>query len=70
MRLVNHRATVWEIAAYLAHEDTKLTAMYVNKANRLILGASGMSRLGGTKMEQNLSNLAVELDIIVGKSEE
>ena len=41
-RLANHGATEWEIAAYLAHEDTKLTSKYVKKANRSILGASGM----------------------------
>ena len=68
-RLANHGATEWEFAAYLAHEDTKLAAKYVKMANRSILGASGMSRLGGTKMEQNLSNLAVGLDISADKSE-
>ena len=69
-RLANHGATEWEIAANLAHENTKLTAKYIKKANRSILGASGMSRLGGTKMEQDLSNLAVRLDISADKSEE
>ena len=69
-RLAKHGATEWEIAAYLAQEDTKLTAKYVKKANRSILGASGMSRLGGTKMEQNLSNFAVGLDISADKSKQ
>lgn len=62
-RLADHGATEWEIAAYLGHEDTTLTAVYVKKANRSRLGASGMARLSRTNPEQNLSNLSDRLDI-------
>ncbi|SIT83542.1 tyrosine-type recombinase/integrase [Pontibaca methylaminivorans] len=55
-RLAEHGATEWEIASFLAHEDTKQAAVYVRKANRAKLGTSALARLGGAKSEHNLSN--------------
>ncbi len=46
--LANHGATDLEIAAYLAHKDTKMTAKYVRTARRSTLGASGMAKLPRT----------------------
>jgi len=61
-QLAEHGATEWEIASFLAHEDTKMAAVYVRKANRAKLGTSALARLGGPKSEQNLSNLNQGLD--------
>lgn len=61
-RLAEHGATEWEIASFLAHEDAKQAAIYVRKANRAKLGTSALAKLGGTKMEQNLSNPNKGLD--------
>jgi len=69
-RLAEHGATEWEIAAYLAHENTKLTAIYVKQANRSVLGASGMARLNRANPDQNLSNLSTGLDINTDKCED
>jgi len=68
-RLAEHGATEWEIAAFLAHEDTKEAATYVRKANRAKLGTSALARLTGPKTEQNLSNLSDGLDKTSRKNE-
>ena len=67
--LAEHGATEWEIAAFLAHEDTKEAATYVRKANRAKLGTSALARLTGPKTEQNLSNLSDGLDKTSRKNE-
>ncbi|MCU4654298.1 tyrosine-type recombinase/integrase [Roseibacterium sp. SDUM158016] len=61
-RLAEHGATEWEISSFLAHEGTKEAATYVRKASRSKLGTAALARLGGTKSEQNLSNLSERLD--------
>jgi integrase len=44
-RLAEHGATDWEIAAYLAHKDTKEASVYVQAVDRSLLGKSGMAKL-------------------------
>ncbi len=44
-RLAEAGATEWEIASYLAHKDTKMASIYVQKANRALLADNGMARL-------------------------
>ncbi|MFU8825533.1 MAG: integrase, partial [Yoonia sp.] len=68
--LAEHGATEWEIAAYLGHENTKLTAIYVKNANRSVLGASGMARLKRANPDQDLSNLDTGLDTNDNKCED
>lgn len=53
-RLAEAGATEWEIASFLAHEDTKTAAIYVRKANRARMASNGMAKLGrisGTKFD-------------------
>ncbi|MFN4158616.1 MAG: tyrosine-type recombinase/integrase [Gemmobacter sp.] len=63
-RLANAGASEWEIASYLAHEDTKQAATYTKKANRAKLADSGFAKLG------SVSNLSEKLDRKAGKSHE
>ena len=53
-RLAEAGATEWEVASFLAHEDSKTVAVYVRKANRARMASNGMARLGkisGTKSD-------------------
>jgi integrase len=68
-RLAEHGASEWEIAAFLAHEDTSEASTYVRKANRAKLGTSALARLDRSKREQNLSNPPERLDKSSGKSD-
>lgn len=61
-RLAENGATEWEIAAFLAHKDTKMAAVYVRKASRAKLGTAAIARLGGSKGERFLSNRSERLD--------
>ena len=61
-RLAEHGASEWEIASFLAHEDTKMAAVYVRKANRARLGTAAFARLDGAKQERKLSNPSERLD--------
>ncbi|MCO8146792.1 tyrosine-type recombinase/integrase [Rhodovulum tesquicola] len=68
-KLAENGATEWEIAAFLAHENTKMAAVYVRKASRSTLGTAALARLDGPKREQSLSNLSARLDKSSKKSE-
>ena len=68
-RLAEHGASEWEIAAFLAHEDTSEAATYVRKANRAKLGTAALARLYRPKREQALSNPSERLDKSSGKDE-
>jgi len=49
--------TEFEVMSFLAHASPKEASTYTKKAHRGRLTDSGLSRLGGVKPEQNLSNL-------------
>ena len=55
-RLSDVGASEWEIAAYLAHTDTKQAAVCTRKSNRTKLADSGFAKLG------NVSNFPKVLD--------
>ncbi|MFC3170130.1 tyrosine-type recombinase/integrase, partial [Paracoccus fontiphilus] len=55
-RLADAGASAWEIASYLAHEDTKQADTYAKKANRSKLADSGFTRL------QTVPKFSAELD--------
>lgn len=55
-RLADAGATEWEVAAYLAHKDTKEASTYTRKADRAKLADSGFAKLG------KVSNLSDVLD--------
>jgi integrase len=58
-RLADYGASENEIAAFLAHKDTRMASIYTRKRDRARLG---MARLPGPNREQKLSNLPVGLD--------
>lgn len=62
VRLANHGATEHEIAAFLAHKDTRMASLYARKHDRALLADSGFAKLVTTKPEQKLSNLRAKLD--------
>jgi len=68
-RLAEHGASEWEIAAFLAHEDTSEAATYVRKASRRKLGTAALARLESPKREQILSNPSERLDKTSEKKE-
>lgn len=68
-RLAEAGASEWEIASYLAHEDTKMAVHYVRKASRAKLGSAALARLDRPKREQTLSNLPERLDKSGGKND-
>ncbi|RMF38123.1 MAG: integrase [Alphaproteobacteria bacterium] len=67
-RAANRGCTENEIAAILAHKDTREAATYTKEANRSRLADSAFAKIAGAKGEQNLSNLAEKLDKTTRKS--
>lgn len=61
-RLAEAEATENEIAAMLAHSDTRQAATYTKKANRSRLADTGFAKLERAKRESNVSNLPKRLD--------
>lgn len=68
-RLAENQATEWEVAAYLAHKSPRMSAVYVQQANRAKLSTSAFARMSGAKDEQKLSNLSGTLDKASSKKE-
>lgn len=63
-RLADATASEWEVAAFLAHSDTKQAAVYTKRANRSKLADSGFAKLG------NVSNYPTKLDRKAGNDDE
>lgn len=61
-RAANAGATENEIAAILAHKDTRQASTYTRKANRTRLGDSAIEKVERAKSERSVSNLPVKLD--------
>ncbi len=66
-RLANAGATENEIAAYLAHSNTKQASTYTKKADKSRLTDSGFAKLRSANQERNVSNLSNRLDNIDSK---
>lgn len=61
-RMANEGSGELEIMAFLAHSTPKEGATYVKKASRAKLADMALSRVSGTKPEQDLSNHSQRLD--------